>query len=167
MASYNRVVLVGNLTRDPELRAIANGSSVANIGLAVNDRKRGQNGEWIEEASFFDVEVWGRSAEILREYTRKGSSILIEGRLKQDVWEQDGLKRSKVKVVAERIVLLSSNAAGSGNNTDNGARTQKSYAPSRPAATPVERAQPTNRGNGYSNAAPAPFSQDMAEDIPF
>ena len=113
MASYNRVVLVGNMTRDVELRTIQSGKSVAEIGLAVNERRPDPNGSgWIEEANFFDVTVWGRNAEVLRDYTRKGSSILVEGRLKQDTWEQDGQKRSKVKVVADRVLLLGSRGGG-------------------------------------------------------
>ena len=86
MASFNRVVLVGNLTRDPELRSTPSGATVAAIGLAVNERRKDQGGNWIEETSFFDVDVWNRSAEVLRDYTTKGSPILVEGRLKQDVW---------------------------------------------------------------------------------
>ena len=81
MASYNRVVLVGNLTRDPELRSIPSGMSVLDVGIAVNDRRKDANGNWIEEATFVDVTVWGRSAEVLAEYTRKGSQILVEGQI--------------------------------------------------------------------------------------
>ncbi|MBQ8285411.1 MAG: single-stranded DNA-binding protein, partial [Thermoguttaceae bacterium] len=108
MASYNRVVLVGNLTRDPEHRSIPSGMSVLDVGIAVNDRRKDASGNWIEEATFVDVTVWGRSAEVLAEYTRKGSQILVEGRLKMDSWEQEGQRRTKLKVVAERTVLLGS-----------------------------------------------------------
>ena len=101
MASYNRVVLVGNLTRDPELRYIPSGTAVTEIGLAVNDRRKGPNGDWIEETTFVDVTLWGRTAEIASEYLSKGSSVLIEGRLKLDTWEKDGKKNSKLRVVGE------------------------------------------------------------------
>jgi len=114
MASFNRVVLVGNITRDPEIRTLPSGSLVVEVGLAVNERRKDSSGNWGDEVNFFDVTVWNRSAEIIRDYTRKGSPILVEGRLKQDTWEQDGQKRSKVKILADRIVLLSSRDGSSG-----------------------------------------------------
>jgi single-strand DNA-binding protein len=107
MASFNRVVLVGNLTRDPELRYIPSGTAVSDIGLAVNDRvKRGD--QWVDEATFVDITLWGRTAEIANEYLSKGSPVLIEGRLKLDRWEKDGQKHSKLKVVGERLQMLGS-----------------------------------------------------------
>ena len=89
MASFNRVVLLGNLTRDPELRYIGSGMAVSDIGLAVNDRVK-RNDQWVEETTFVDVTLWGRTAEVANEYLNKGSSVLIEGRLKMDSWEKDG-----------------------------------------------------------------------------
>ncbi len=106
MASYNRVVLVGNVTRDPELRYIPSGTAVTEIGLAVNDRRKNASGEWVEETTFVDVTLWGRQAEIANEYLNKGSSVLIEGRLKLDTWEKDGKKNSKLRVVGERMQML-------------------------------------------------------------
>ena len=106
MASYNRVILVGNLTRDIELRYLPSGMAVTDIGLAVNDRRKNQAGEWIEETTFVDVTLWGRTAEVASEYLGKGSSVLIEGRLKLDSWETDGQKRSKLKVVGEKMKML-------------------------------------------------------------
>ncbi len=88
MASYNRVILVGNLTRDLELRYTPSGTAVTDIGLAVNDRRKNANGEWVEETTFVDVTLWGRTAEVASEYLCKGSSSLIEGRLKLDTWEE-------------------------------------------------------------------------------
>ena len=114
MASFNRVVLVGNLTRDPELRYIPSGTAVTDVGLAVNDRRKGANGEWIDETTFVDVTLWGRTAEIASEYLNKGSSVLIEGRLKLDTWEKDGKKNSKLRVVGERMVMLGTRGAGGG-----------------------------------------------------
>lgn len=105
MASYNRVILVGNLTRDVELRYIPSGTAVAEIGLAVNDRvKKGD--EWIDETTFVDVTLWARTAETAQQYTSKGSTILVEGRLKLDTWEKDGQKRSKLRVIADKMQLL-------------------------------------------------------------
>ncbi|MBI3836383.1 MAG: single-stranded DNA-binding protein [Planctomycetia bacterium] len=114
MASYNRVILVGNLTRDPELRYIPSGTAVTEIGLAINDRRKGANGEWIEETTFVEVTLWARTAEIASEYLNKGSNVLIEGRLKLDTWEKDGKKNSKLRVVGERMQMLGSRSGGSG-----------------------------------------------------
>jgi single-strand DNA-binding protein len=110
MSSYNRVVLMGNLTREVEIRKTASNIAVCDIGLAVNDRvKRGN--EWVDEATFIDVTLWGRTAEIAGEYLSKGSPVFIEGRLKLEQWEQDGQKRSKLKVVGERLQLLGAKGA--------------------------------------------------------
>jgi single-strand DNA-binding protein len=114
MASYNRVILVGNLTRDPELRYISTGTAVTEIGLAVNDRVK-RNDQWVEEATFVDVTLWGRTAEVASEYLSKGASVLIEGRLKLDTWEKDGQKRSKLRVVGERMQMLGGRGGGGGS----------------------------------------------------
>ncbi len=102
-SSFNRVILLGNLTRDVEIRYIPSGMAVTDIGLAVNDRRKNQSGEWTEETTFVDVTLWGRTAEVAGEYLSKGSPILIEGRLKLETWETEGQKRSKLKVVGERM----------------------------------------------------------------
>ena len=107
MASYsfNRVILVGNLTRDPELRYTPSGLAVSEIGLAVNDRAK-RNDQWVDETTFVDVTLWERTAEVANEYLSKGSQVLIEGRLKLDTWEKDGQKRSKLRVVASKMMML-------------------------------------------------------------
>lgn len=112
MASYNRVILIGNLTRDIELRYLSNQMAVTDVSLAVNDRRKNANGEWIEETTFVEVTVWGRTAEVMSEYLGKGSPVLIEGRLKQDTWEQEGQKRSKLKVVCEKMQMLGAKGQG-------------------------------------------------------
>ena len=114
MASYNRVILVGNLTRDLELSYIPSGTAVTDIGLAVNDRRKNQSGEWVDETTFVDVTLWGRTAEVASEYLSKGSPVLIEGRLKLDQWEKDGQKHSKLRVVGERMQMLGSKGGGGG-----------------------------------------------------
>lgn len=122
MASYNRVVLVGNLTRDPELRYIPSGTAVSEVGLAVNDRVK-RDGQWVEETTFVDVTLWARTAEIANEYLSRGSSVLIEGRLKLDSWENnEGQKRSKLRVVGERLVMLGGRGGGGGGNRDSAPR---------------------------------------------
>lgn len=114
MASFNRVILLGNTTRDIEVKYLQSGMAVTEVGLAVNDRRKGQNGEWIEETTFVDITLWGRTAEVAGEYLSKGSPVLIEGRLKLDQWETDGQKRSKLKVIGERMQLLGSRGGGGG-----------------------------------------------------
>jgi single-strand DNA-binding protein len=114
MASFNRVILMGNITRDIELKYTPGGMAVTDIGLAVNDRRKSQSGEWIEETTFVDVTLWGRTAEVASEFLSKGSPVLIEGRLKLDTWETEGQKRSKLRVVGERMQMLGSRQGGSG-----------------------------------------------------
>jgi single-strand DNA-binding protein len=133
MASYNRVILIGNVTRDPELRYIPSGTAVTDVGLAVNDRRKGANGEWIEETTFVDVTLWGRTAEVATEYLNKGSSVMIEGRLKLDTWEKDGKKNSKLRVIGERMVMLGGKSGGSGGGgggggSRGGSKSEPSYA---------------------------------------
>jgi len=107
VSSFNKVILIGNLTRDVEMRFIGSGTAVANIGLAVNDRvKKGD--DWVDEATFVDVTLWGRTAEIANEHLEKGSNVLIEGRLKLETWETDGQKRQRLKVVCERLQFMGS-----------------------------------------------------------
>ncbi len=151
MASFNRVVLVGNLTRDVELRRTPQGTAVTDIGLAVNERVK-RNEEWVDEVNFFDITLWGRTAEVASEYLTKGSSVLIEGRLKYETWSQeDGTKRSKVKVVGEKMQMLGGKGGGGGGPSPSG-----SHSGSNSASQP---AQPT-----YQQAASSP---PPADDVPF
>jgi single-strand DNA-binding protein len=109
MASINRVVLVGNLTRDPELRQTPNGKSVCTLGLAVNERYKNESGEWVEKPNYFDIVVWGAQAENCERYLSKGRPIAVDGRLSYRSWEaQDGSKRSKVEVIANTVQFLGS-----------------------------------------------------------
>src|SRR6266478_479499 len=114
MASYNRVILMGNVTRDPELRYIPSGTAVTELGLAVNDRRKNANGEWVDETTFVDVTLWARTAEIACEYLNKGSPVFIEGRLKLDTWEKEGKKNYKLRVVGERLQLIGAKGGGPG-----------------------------------------------------
>jgi single-strand DNA-binding protein len=151
MASFNRVVLVGNLTRDVELRRTPQGTAVTDIGLAVNERVK-RNEEWVDEVNFFDITLWGRTAEVASEYLTKGSSVLIEGRLKYETWSQeDGTKRSKVKVVGEKMQMLGGKGGGGGGPSPSGSHSGNNSA-SQPA-------QPT-----YQQAASSP---PPADDVPF
>lgn len=140
MASFNRVILVGNLTRDPELRFTPNNTPVTEVGLAVNDRRKSASGEWVEETTFIDVTLWGRTAEVATEYLNKGSSVLIEGRLKLDTWEKDGKKNSKLRVVGERMQML----GGRGGSQDGGGggRPRAAAKSAAPAAGPDDTEAP-------------------------
>ncbi|CAB4184854.1 Ssb Single-stranded DNA-binding protein [uncultured Caudovirales phage] len=113
--SFNSVCLVGNVTRDPELRTVAGGKAVANLGLAINSKRKGPDGEWLEDVVFVDVSFWGREAEVAAEFVSRGSSILVAGRLRFETWEKDGQKRSKHSVVGDRLVLLGSRPTGGGD----------------------------------------------------
>lgn len=118
MASYNRVMLIGNLTRDIELRHTPGGTAVTDMGMAVNDRRKNTQGEWVDEVTYVDVTLWGRIAEIASEYLRKGSPVFIEGRLKLDSWEAEGQKKYKLRVVGERLQLLGSKPDDGGAKPD-------------------------------------------------
>jgi len=124
MSSYNRVTLIGNLTRDPELKKTKSGRSVSDIGLAMNRNWVTEGGEKKEEVTFVDVTVWGKTAENAVQYLSKGRSVLVEGRLQLDNWvdPQSGQNRSKLRVVAESLQFLGSNAApdSSGRETSHG-----------------------------------------------
>ncbi len=124
MASYNKVLLMGNLTRDIELKHIAGNQAVAEIGLAVNRRYRTKEGEDREETTFVDCEAWGRTAEVMKQYLTKGRPVFIEGRLKLDQWtDKDGGKRSKMRVVVESFQFVGT-GGGAGGGEGGGSRSQ-------------------------------------------
>ena len=118
MASLNKVFLLGNLTRDPDLRALPSGSAVCEFGIAVNRRYTSGNGQEVEEPCFVDIVVWGRSAESCRQFLEKGSQVMIEGRLQLDQWEDrnGGGKRSRLRVVAEQVQFLSRRPGNDGQS---------------------------------------------------
>lgn len=147
MASFNRVILVGNITRDIELRYTQGGTAVTELGMAVNDRVK-RNNEWVDETTFVDVTLWGRTAEVASEYLGKGSSILIEGRLKLDSWEQEGQKRSKLRVVADRMQMLGARGGGSGGPGSSG-------------SGGMGGSRPADNGSSYNEPAPAPEDTDI------
>jgi single-strand DNA-binding protein len=134
MASYNKVILMGNLTRDVELRHTPTNQAVANIGLAVNRTYKSKEGENREETTFVDCEAWGRTAEVMAQYLSKGRPVMIEGRLKFDQWQdQQGQNRSKLKVVIENFQFIGSRTdggGGGGGSTDGGGAPTASQAPS-------------------------------------
>lgn len=115
MANFNKTLLMGNLTRDPEVRYTATGMAVADLGLAVNRRYRTADGQEHEETCFVNVTVWGKQAESCKQYLKKGRAVFIEGRLKFDEWEKDGQKFNRLRVVAERVQFLG-DAGGRGGS---------------------------------------------------
>ena len=136
MASFNKVILLGNLTRDPEVRYTPKGSAVADLGIAVNRQYTLESGEKREEVTFVDVTFWGRTAEVAGEYLKKGRPVFIEGRLQLDTWDdkQSGQKRSKLKVIGETMQMLGSRggAADTGDEGDRPARSAKPTAAPKP-----------------------------------
>jgi single-strand DNA-binding protein len=126
MSGYNRVVVMGNLTRDPELKSISGDTSVAVMGLAINDNYRSRDGKEVDQTCFVEVEAWGKQAETCAEYLAKGSPALIEGKLQLDQWEsKDGEPRSRIKIRADQVKFLGKpRNAGSNGGSNNGSRRQ-------------------------------------------
>lgn len=151
MASFNKVILMGNLTRDPELRYTPKGTAVARLGIALNRIWTSETGEKKEEVTFVDVDVFGRTAENVAQYMRKGRQILIEGRLRLDQWDdkQTGQKRSKLSVVAETVQFL---GAPSGNEAAPAAPAAKAA-----AAAPAAAVEPPE----------ADLPPQESDDVPF
>lgn len=143
MASYNHVLLIGNLTRDVDAKSLPSGTAICDIGLAINERaKRGD--AWVDSVTFVDVTLFGRNAEVAAEYCSKGSSVLIGGHLKLDQWEQDGQKRSKLKVVGDKLQMLGASGKPQGRPQDAGkasgppkGRKRQETRPETPEGTPV------------------------------
>lgn len=144
MASFNKVILMGNLTRDPEVRFTPAGTAVSDIGLAVNRKWLDKaSNQWKEDTTFVDVTLWGRTAEVAGEYLSKGKQVLIEGRLQLDTWDdkESGQKRSKLKVVGEQMTMLGSRgdggaSGGSGGNagaSSGGQRQQTDFGSQEPS----------------------------------
>ncbi len=153
MANFNKVIIAGNLTRDPELRYLPKGTAVAKIGMALNRTWKNEAGEQQEEVTFVDVEAFGRQAEVINQYLKKGRPILVEGRLKLDQWEDKNThqKVSKLKIVLESFSFLDSRGAGGGSG-DSGPRA-RSGGPEAP-----------NSGEPVPSGAPAGPEED---DVPF
>jgi len=160
MASYNKVILMGNLTRDPELRVTPKGTAICQLGLAVNRQFKDESGASRDETTFVDIEAWGRQAETIAKYCTKGKPLFIEGRLKLDSWDDKttGQKRSKLKIVLENFQFVGAREGGSGGPAASGEDVDQTAEaprytppPARAAAKPVA---PASQGN-------------VDEDVPF
>lgn len=169
MASFNKVILVGNLTRDPQVRYTPGGQAVSEIGLAVNrswfDKNANQRRE---EVTFVDVTLWGRTAEIAGEYLAKGKQVLVEGRLQLDQWndKESGQKRSKLHVVCENLTMLGSRQEGGGG----GGRGPSSSAPPSDQGGGFEHHDDQSEGGGGFEPMPSPSGDHggpSGDDVPF
>lgn len=158
MASYNKVILVGNLTRDPEVKYTPKGTAITDIGLAVNRTYSTDSGEKREEVTFIDITLWGRTAEIVGEYCKKGRPLLVEGRLQLDTWDDKatGQKRSKLKVVGENIQLLGSREGGGGGAGGSGGEGGEPRTSAPPPRRPAPQQKPKD-----------PDLDQPEDDIPF
>ena len=160
MASFNKVILVGNLTRDPELRYTPKGTAIAKIGVAVNRVWTNEAGEKKEEVTFVDVDVFGRTAENVGQYMRKGRPILIEGRLRLDQWDdkQTGQKKSRLGVVAETVQFLGSPTGVAPAGGDGGTPPSRPARPApAPSAPPPAPAPESVEGDGPPESDDVPF----------
>jgi len=168
MANLNKVMIIGNVTRDPEIKYTPKGSAVTDLGIAVNRVYTPEGGEKREETTYVDVTLWGRQAEIAGEYCKKGRSVYIEGRLQLDSWDDktSGQKRSKLRVVGESFQLLGPRPGGGGGGGHSVGDEEYSERPQN-----TQRREPSGGGNsgggfssGRSTAPQAPIEED---DIPF
>jgi len=151
MASLNKVFLIGNLTRDPELRMTPKGTAICSFGLAVNRQFRDDAGGTREETTFVDIEAWGKTGELISKYLSKGSPAMIEGRLRFDSWEsKTGEKRNKLKVVVDNVQFLSTRGSGGGDSSHSESGPERRPATSQPGP-----------------AAPDAPANDVDDDVPF
>jgi single-strand DNA-binding protein len=163
MAYLNKVLLIGNLTRDPELRVTPKGTAICQFGLAVNRQYKDESGATRDETAFIDIEAWGKQGELVSKYLQKGSPAFIEGRLRFDSWEDktSGQKRNKLKVVLENVQFLSRGGGGAANATSGEAPVPATAAVDEPPAEPVSPpARPASR-------PPGPGPQKVEDDVPF
>lgn len=167
-ASYNRVLMMGNLTRDVEMRHTSGNQAVANFGIAMNRRFKTQTGEQREEVTFVDCEAWGRTAEVMSQYLSKGRPVFIEGRLKLDEWEDKngGGKRSKIKVVVESFQFIDS-GQGQGQGGGGGGGGERSSGVTRQSSESGDA--PAGGARSGASSAPNRYEEQAIDhdDIPF
>jgi single-strand DNA-binding protein len=162
--SFNQVILMGNLTRDPEVRQIPSGQSVCSFSLALNRSYKGADGEWQEATDYVDVVAWGPLGERVAQYMTKGSRCLVQGRIQSRSWEQDGQKRSKVEVNAQDVTFLDSRSGGEGGEGGSGGFSRGSGASSAPAGKPAPSKKPSKDDVVIEDIGDEPINLD---DIPF
>jgi single-strand DNA-binding protein len=167
MANFNKVMLMGNLTRDPEVRYTPSGMAVADLRMAVNRRFRGADGQDREETCFVNVTVWAKQAESCGQYLKRGRSIFVEGRLKFDEWEKDGQKFNRLSVVAERVQFLGDGGARAGQQQSQGMPSGNAGGSSQTAAPAArETKDPPQDYDGADDGEPESLEAD-ADNLPF
>lgn len=175
MSSYNKVILMGNLTRDPEVRFTNGGMAVVSAGLAVNERFKDGQGEWQERATFVDVTIWGKRGEAFAKFHKKGRPAFVEGRLRLDQWEdkQGGGKRSKLYVVADNWEFVGGDERGGpGGGGGGGGQSMDSGGDAWGAPAPAQSGAPSGGGSGDSGGggswgAPSGGGPDSFDETPF
>ncbi|MCA9057537.1 MAG: single-stranded DNA-binding protein [Planctomycetaceae bacterium] len=171
MPNLNRVLLMGNLTRDPELRYLPSNMPVVNLGIATNRRWRNQQGESQEETTFVDCEAYGRTAEVINQYLRKGRPIFIDGRLRLDQWQdREGQHRSKLKVIVESFEFVDSRSGpGDAHQGHDTGPNRSTYASPPPGPTPGStHPQPHVTSPPHASGPAVDAHQPVSEeDIPF
>ena len=167
MANFNKVILMGNLTRDPEVRYTPSGTAVADLRLAVNRRYRTADGQDHEETCFVNVTVWGKQGEACGQYLNRGRPVFIEGRLKFDEWEKDGQKFNRLSVVAERVQFLGDGGGRGGQQPEQDRETGATVAESRPAAPARElHDEASQDDHDMNDGEPEPLEADT-DNLPF
>lgn len=161
MADVNHVILIGRLTRDAELKYTSGGMAVCKFAIAVNKRRK-QGEQWVDEANFFDIVLWGRQGETLIQYLVKGKQVAVEGELHQNRWEQDGQSRSKIEINANNVQLLGGNANGQAGAGSQGESSGTASQPYRKRDTPQAAAAPQGAEFPDDDVPP-----DFPDDIPF
>ena len=162
MPNFNKVILMGNLTRDPEVKYTSSGTAIAKLGMAINRYWRNQDGQQQEETTFVDVDAFGRQAETIGQYLKKGRPIMVEGRLKLDQWDdkQTGQKRSKMGIVLENFQFLDSRGEGGGGGGGNFSGGGGGSAPSGGGGS-----APSGGGGSAPSGGGGGFAED--DDVPF
>lgn len=165
MLNINRVMLTGRLTRDPETKYLPSGTAITNISIAVNRRYQDKSGEWRDDTSFIDVEIFGKAAERVAETARKGGAVYVEGRLKQESWERDGVKQSKIRVSADVVKPFDvpQRGAGSkdGGDSDDSYQSQSSGSSSQPYNSAPRKSAAPSDGLHFEGGP------DVSDDVPF
>lgn len=158
MASVNKVILVGNLGKDPEVRNLQSGESVANISIATSNKYKNRAGEMVDETEWHNAVLFGRLAEIAGQYLKKGSTVYVEGRLKTEKYtDKNGVEKYQTKVIVSELKMLGGRAAGENESHGTSGATHKQNAP-QPRQAPTPRQAPQGGGGGFD---------DMDDDIPF
>jgi single-strand DNA-binding protein len=168
MASLNKVFLIGNLTRDPELRVTPKGTAICQFGLAVNRQYKDDTGATRDETTFVDIEAWGKQGELVAKYLTKGSPAFVEGRLRLDQWEDktSGQKRSRLKIVLDNVQFLGRPGGGGGGGQPAAAPAGAAAEDAGPAAEPSS-VPPPRASAKPAPAAPAAPPENVDEDVPF